>query len=367
MSDEINQKLLIGSVFMDNTTLHEASLKGLRPSLLNTGISSLAQLVDAIVLHERIYVAEDLLKWDEAAKEIADQLKGIIFPFSLTRTQLEQIFSETDELLSEASIELRGSPLWAIVATAISDSDVQEPDIIYVWNKIDSLSVSLRTFHGTKTRKGQSWNDFKLARIARTLLYYLLSHTFNIPYVPNSSRTPLLLQIARILGPPLRDPTSYVMKVIQEIRQHYAEILTDAFGIPAIRIEVPLFFGLSVESARTVEDVISNAKRIRNREHVCAFRKWCSELSKNFIAKNINRVIATLLELETLKSDLFQSLKTTRSLPISLGFPPSISIDVSKIIKRKMSLWFLYDLIELSLQLRRFDNDIYQLMRSINE
>jgi hypothetical protein len=359
-----------GSVFMDNTTLHEASLEGLYPDFHTVGYISLAQLVEAIALHEKIFVSSDMLRYDFEAKEIITQLNGVVEPLSIDLFK-DDIYEELrfdykfDVLLDKWDTVFKDSPLFRMMPPPINGRDRQEPDILLCWNQMDRFSVRLRTFHGKREIPPETWDEFMEVRIARTLYYYLFSKTLDIPYLPNVARAPFLLQITRLMGPNLKDPADKAMQILDEIRKKYAKMLTDTFGIPAFGTEIPLFLRLAVKDANTVEEVISNSLKIRELKYVKSFRNWVTRLTEELVCGNVRQVVTSLEDLEKIRNDLFDSLKTERSISFGVGFPPSISTDPIQIVGKKRQLWFLSDLVEQSIQVRDSEKDLQRILDNV--
>jgi hypothetical protein len=362
MSHRNLQSIEAGSVLMDTTTFHCAFREKLSIGCITLGDLSLAQLVQAIILHEKIFIPRHLFQFDEVARQVIDILGEVAIPLSLDDLHRDAINSTIENILkSQESLwsTIRHSPVLVPLSTVDMERDYKEYEIRYFWDSMDYFGDMTRTYHGS-SNSGISTSEYRDALAARSLYYYLVSRTFNVPYIPNAMRSIFFADITRSLGYCFMSPSHQITEALRDVVKGLNATINSAFGIDVLQFNQPLFLEIVLEGAKSSLDVLKNAILLRQESAIKDARRWCTQLTQAYLDNNINEIVKMLQNLESIKEKLKNDFKPLKkSISFSIGFPPSISMNLDeKLFGRSSSACFLYDLVELTLKVKSIDKFI---------
>jgi len=339
-----NKTLHPGDVLMDSTTFEEAFRAicwGVNLPQGENCLRGLAQLLRALILHERILIepsSYDAHMQGGLHRYLDDMhLHDLVEPIGLDETELEKL----GWLASKRSREIVDD-----LPTEVAESLVKRASL-----DADTRHEAARIVHYRELRRpynpttADSISAAVQVAAYRAYLYFAISCYKGVPYLPNAYR-------AAIIDHEVRTAFHYknvgdaAMKAVEEAAEATAERRNRLIGQSMFNLEFPLILSYVLARVkRNWNEVIPCALELRRSSEARAFRKLCTKVDQATRAGDLDPLAEALDEL-SLRSKAWLNNLEEPSIDISIAFPLSIEfnpIGLWKHIKagRKRHLIFL--------------------------
>jgi hypothetical protein len=283
-----------GSVFSDNSTLmtsrdffredplmdEEEAWPGVKRGLekpnLNLGTISAFNLIQSLIIYERLVVDGFVLANDEDSMAVAK-----LFP------QVVKALYLTDEERIRVG-DLVGHERPFLGALVSSHPELKEPDLWAARLDFDKdlfdhfeRSLPARVKDADRKRNGEALTldiPYWLARsdehVPRTYFYAILAKAFRIPYAPHPYRCPILKVFVEKQIDAARDTILRFDRLIGQVGQELAR----TFSGYDIALDIPPVAQYVVHTTEHRHDLVERILEVRGTKHARDFRAWCAEL-----------------------------------------------------------------------------------------
>jgi len=176
---------------------------------------------------------------------------------------------------------------------------------------------------------------------------YFISN-FQLPYLSlNSFKIDLINATASANKKTLNKRTSSI-NITRYIEKEYDAInreVYEALGGEYKKISCPLLFAYILSKAEKYFDLFDIAFDLREAKETRQYRKFCVEVGSNLKDGRVLEASKALNEISNTLKELSGKLKTEKSIQISIGFPPSISLSFPFFNRKKRHLVFIRNII----------------------
>jgi hypothetical protein len=336
-------------VLLDNTTLHIVGLGIFEKKFDQFAEISLFDLVESLILHEHIWVEKSIFNIDKFAQKVAQITEDVISPIEISDKAVMTIYKGMLEYYDDKDI-----------ISNLGEFDIAEPlgfwnDNYHLYN-VNFKQIEDPLFEHLRTHELDFQPDYYTYFKIRTFFYFFLAQYLGLPYVPNSFRVPILLRFLRNQKNyyPLNSFALIALKKTEQTFQSMSDYINTNLEGDIIQIQLPILKNVLPFNSSNPEKTIEAALKLRETSEAISFRQWCTRLDKSLIEGNIPELYRGLNELEELQKNLLAlSGPKKKSFTITIGFPPSVQIDLKIPILRKRYLLFLRNIFERAINTRK--------------
>jgi hypothetical protein len=253
-------------VLLDNFTLQATYgfLHGTKYPLYEECVSN---LIESIVIYDRIYVPKDVLNLNFACKEIADMFPGLIIGESNHRTPDIHHHLIKDEVISQF-LPLLGNK------NPFEEYEKQHAE------KIEQIGHPYVSSIGI-TVPSRNRLPFKIRHTYYTWYCLNLAASLGVNYVPNPTRIKLFESPNFMEQIPFTDFRRDVLKFFQKVNRLSNERISEVFrSIDQVELPFPLIYNYvrSEDSSELVRKTIE----LRESASARSYREFCRELETAF-------------------------------------------------------------------------------------
>jgi hypothetical protein len=304
---------------VDNFTL-QGSYCFLRPELKKNGILAeecISNLIESVVIYDKIYVPDDVLKLNSACKEIVDQFDNVIT--GKAGTQLADYHHE----IVDKEILQRFIPL------------LQRKDPFMKFNNREAWSIE-ETGYPWSSSPGYMGKYDRPLQFGERHTYYTwycirLAASLHVNYVPNPTRIQLFNDPEFMAKTPLFDFRKKILLEFEEVGRAQNALIFDAFAAPGgIFLEMPLIYNyVTKKNSNIVEETIN----LRNSKPAEAYREYCRELEDALTKRNDKQFLlnkrAEIRKLANQWSESLNNEKAKKKVNLAMPFIGGPSVDIN--------------------------------------
>jgi hypothetical protein len=308
-------------VLLDNYTLQASYgyFQNNKRGLLYT--ESLSNLIESIVIYDKIFVPADVLNLNSACREIADRFRGIkqgrkmdLTPDLHHHSINMKIVNEFRDLLSKKHPFAPFENQEAYDIELIGRPDYWSP--VYMGRHRDDLPLSFSDRHIY-----YAWYCVKL------------SAELGMNYVPNPTRVNLFQNTEFMRVRPFADFGKSLLEYFKPLKKNYADRINDILKSHQVTLDLPLIFSY-IKSKGDYENMIAATLELRDSVPARGYREYCLELENALRRGDSNFVDSQIQEIKKLADQWSQSLtKKKAKKRFSFGFSfmgpnsPSVNTD----------------------------------------
>ena len=191
--------------------------------------------------------------------------------------------------------------------------------------------------------KGSSWSE-----LSRALDYYFAANVNGIDYMPSSDRQTLLQKYNYTFFFQRKE----VMKKIDEELLCYYDSVNSKLPVKFIEYSIPVLLDYVIDKGIR-GDLLENAFELKESSMVSKFRKEMDELDVAWLRGDIKYIDEYFSYIESEMKKVEGIIKTEKKVTITIGFPPSLSLDLNVRRRRKFHSVFLKDITSYGVHNRR--------------
>jgi hypothetical protein len=280
-------------------------------------IASFAQLVELLVLADRVYV-------DDKSMAI----------------------SGTDGFFASLHPEM------GEIITGLGISDAE---------RAEAVAFAHQRYASNGTRLPSEWDELDLLR---GHFYLYLAYQRGIPYFPSETRAPYLSAL---------EPSFSHAAVFQQVFETFDRIRFEAYALLRERgfltyryrpLHHPPLFSYIVGRAQNLRELFEIAIDLRASAPARQFRRWCGKLAEAEREEHWLDAARMFLEVETHMRSLFASSASSPQVELQLSFPPAIGLAKDLPLKRcPPHLLFLKQVLTNQPRLPEVEAKLHDFMR----
>jgi len=337
------------SVLLDNTTLHIVGLGIFENKFDQFAEISLFDLAESLILHEHIWVEKSIYNIDKLSQKVAQITDNVISPIEISDDAITTIYKGMLEHYNDKDI-----------ISNLGEFDIAE--LLGFWNdnyhlyNVNFKDLEDPLFEHLRIHESDFQPDYYTYIKIRTFFYFFLSQYLSIPYVPNSFRVPILLRFLRNQKDyyPLNSFAPIALKKTEQTFQSMADYINTNLERDIIQIQLPILKNVLPFNSSNPLKTLEAALKLRETSEAISFRQWCAKLDKSLIEGNMRELYRGLKELEELQKNLLAlSSPKKESFTLTIGFPPSIQMNLKIPFHRKRYLLFLRNIFERAINARK--------------
>ncbi len=382
-----------GTIFLDNTTLNSAIiaiqysdsiLKKPKSSLLDIPFIDMAKLVEALIIHEKLFVEDLTSEYWRRAEPFRKLLeKDIIEVYRISsRDRLDTgnwvISNFEKDIKNKIYVESLGENLPRHIEEFLNEvNPALSHDYISHRHVISNVDLYLQYLHHIRPHCGYE-NLFKNSELQperfisvflfRTYQNLSISNLYRVPYSPQTFRVPIIKykmhELNILPGSFAQIAVGKVSKIISDYRGDINKFL----GKNVIEVDIPPLFAIILKNCKSAEDVIDETLKIRESSNARKFRKWSAEVEKSINETKIDEITKAMTMIDEVATDLKYEFGSGESIlmaridpKIGLGGPVLSALGILKLLKKytfKSQTVFLHDTGKRARQINSLRDEI---------